>query len=123
MPCCGLTEYRERVPFRYTAAGTVVFWGAFALAVIAGALGCWRPGGRRLLAACGAFLAALWRDTMRNPSSVPARWACRMSGRLLPISPAAAEWVFRHPEAPVLGLVVLTLGILAGVIWLCSSWA
>ena len=120
MPCCGLTEYRERVPIKYTAAGLVVFWGGFSVALAAGLLTCWLPWGRHVLRWCGAFLLALWRDTMRNPASVPARWACRLSGRLLPVSPIAAEWVFRHPEAPVVAVTVVGIAVLAGAVWLCS---
>jgi len=123
MPCCGLTEYRERVPIKYTAAGFVVFWGGFALAVIAGLLTVWLPWGRSMLRSCWAFLGALWRDTMRNPAAVPGRWACRLSGRLLTVSPSAAEWVFRHPEAPVLAVTVAAVAALAGLIRLRLSWA
>ena len=76
MPCCGLTEYRERVPIKYTAAGLVVFWGGFAVALTAGLLTCWLPWGRHVLRSCGAFLLALWGDTMRNPASPWTRLCC-----------------------------------------------
>lgn len=122
MPCCGLHEYRVKVPIRYTLAGGVVFWGGLILMMVLGVLTCWSGPGRQMLKAGGAFLGALWRETMRSPGSVPARWACRLSGRVLKVSPALAELVFRHPELPVLAGLALLAGAFAGGIWICSFW-
>jgi hypothetical protein len=99
-----------------------VFWSVFAGVLIVGLATSWRPGGRQALRSCGAFVAALWRDAMRNPTSVPARYACIWSGRLLRVSPPAAAFVYRHPEVPLAIGALLLIGIIGGSVWLCWSW-
>ena len=122
MPCCGLTEYRRRVAMRLTLVGMLVFWSVFAITVLWGLLTCWRSSGRLTLRTCAAFLGALWTDTMRSPESVPSRWACRLSGHLLPVWPAAGELVYRRPEIPVLaGLIAIAI-VISGVVRLWSYW-
>ena len=122
MPCCGLTEYRRRVPFKLTLVGMIVFWSVFTATVLAGLAMSWRASGRLTLRTCGAFLGALWVDTMRQPHSIPAQWACRLSGFLLPVWPAAGEFVYRHPETPVFAGLLVLAGLIFGVVRLCTYW-
>ena len=114
MPCCGLHEHQVKIPFRHTAAGSVVFWGFFAIGLVAGLALCWLPVGRNLLRAQREFVRALWREAMRGDQSLPSRLSCRISGTLLPHSPRLAAWVFRHPEVPLLYLPVAGLVAIAG---------
>lgn len=100
MPCCGLTEYRQRVPLKYTLAGSVVFWGAFLAAFLFGLLTVFTERGRNVLRIQASFLRSLWQETMRNRDSVPARLSCRLSGRFLDVWPRMAEMIYKHPEIP-----------------------
>ena len=118
MPCCGLNEYRDKVALKYTLSGGAVFWCGFAVVLIIGALLAWIPSGRMILRVQWNFLCALWDETMRQRDSVPARWSCRLSGRLLNAWPRLAAIVYRHPEvplvyAPVVGLV----GLVGAALW------
>jgi hypothetical protein len=118
MPCCGLHEYQQRAPLKYTLSGGAVFWGAFSAALFAGALLSWSAKGRSLLRVQANFLRALWRETMRQRDSIPARYSCRLSGRLWLLSPRLAALVYRRPEIafiywPCLGLAILVWAGLA----------
>ena len=117
MPCCRLHEYQQRAPLKYTLSGAV-FWGAFTAALFAGTLLSWTPKGRSLLRVQANFLRALWRETMRERDSIPARYSCRLSGRLWLLSPRLAALIYRRPEIafiywPCLGLAVLVWAGLA----------
>jgi hypothetical protein len=117
MPCCGLTEYRQKVPLKYTISGAAVFWGVFTTAVLVGLLTAWSPWGRQILHVQASFLQTLWIETMRRRDSVPAHWSCRMSGRMLTLSPRLAQLIYRHPElpfvyAPVTALALVTAAVL-----------
>lgn len=122
MPCCGLHEYRERVPLKYTLAGMLVFWGAFVGASVLGILLCWTRMGRSLLACQWEFLRSIWKETMRDRDSVPARWSCRLSGYVLPIWPGLAETVYRRPEVLFLLTPCILLGATATVTWLVCQF-
>ncbi len=116
MPCCGLHEYRERVPPKYTLSGGVVFWGAFLTAFLGSLLTIWSTLGRAVLRVQWNFLRALWMETMRARDSVPARLSCRLSGYLLNRSPRLAAFIYHHPEvpfvvAPALGLLCLVSAV------------
>jgi hypothetical protein len=115
MPCCGLTEYRHKVPMKYMLSGGLVFWGTFLVALTFGLITAWSVRGRLILRVQAEFLRSLWAETMRQRDSIPARWSCRLSGHALSISPRLAEMIYRHPEvpfiyAPLLGLAVLVSG-------------
>jgi hypothetical protein len=115
MPCCGLHEYRRKVPMKYMMSGGLVFWGAFLVALAVGLCTAWSVRGRLILRVQAEFLRSLWTETMRQRDSVPARWSCRLSGRALSISPRLAEMIYRHPEvpfiyAPLIGLALLVWG-------------
>ena len=112
MPCCGLHEYRRKVPLKYMVSGGLVFWGAFAAALLFGVLTVWTARGRLILRSQASFLRSLWVETMRRRDSIPARWSCRLSGTALRVSPRLAAMIYHHPEvafiyAPLFGLVVL----------------
>lgn len=115
MPCCGLSEFRHHVPLKYTFTGTTLFWGIFALSFFIGVLLSWNRIGRGILAAEFEFVKALWRETMRQPDSIPAKWSCRLSGYLLPLSPGLAATVFRHPELPIIIIMILGGLLIVGV--------
>lgn len=116
MPCCGLHEYREKVPLKYTLSGGAVFWGTFLMALLGGVLMAWDRRGRWILHVQGNFLRALWTETMRRTDSIPARWSCRVSGHLLKFSPRLAAAVYRHPEVPLLYAPVLGLLALVSIV-------
>jgi hypothetical protein len=115
MPCCGLHEYRRKVPMKYMVSGGLVFWGTFLVALTFGLITAWTARGRLILRVQAEFLRSLWTETMRQRDSIPARWSCRLSGRALSVSPRLAEMIYRHPEvpfiyAPLVGLVALISG-------------
>lgn len=117
MPCCGLHEYRRTVPVKYMIAGGLVFWTTFLAALLVGLLTVWSARGRLLLRTEAEFLRSLWRETMRGRDSIPARWACRLSGAALRVSPSLAGLIYRRPEilfiyAPLLALASLLSGLL-----------
>lgn len=112
MPCCGLHEYRRKVPVKYMVSGGLVFWGMFVLGLAFGLVTAWGPRGRLILRVQAEFLRSLWAETMRQRDSIPARWSCRLSGRALSISPRLAEMIYRHPEVPFIYLPLLGLGLL-----------
>ena len=114
MPCCGLHEYREKVPLKYTLAGCGVFWGGFFIALISGLVLAWTRNGRSILRILTSFMGALWIDTMRQRDSIPARWSCRCSGYFLPLSPRLAAVIYRRPEiAFVYAPLLVLLGVVA----------
>jgi hypothetical protein len=115
MPCCGLHEYRRKVPMKYMLSGGLVFWGTFLLTLGFGLVTAWSAQGRLLLRVQAEFLRSLWTETMRRRDSIPAQLSCRLSGRALGISPRLAEIIYRHPEvpflyAPLIGLAILVSG-------------
>ncbi len=113
MPCCGLHEYRQRVPLKYAVAGFGVFWGAFVVAFLSGIVLIGRRRGRSVLKILTSFLRALWMDTMRSQDSLPARWNCRCSGYLLGLSPKLAATVYHHPE---IGFVYVPISLVIGLV-------
>jgi hypothetical protein len=117
MPCCGLHEYRRKIPLKYVVAGGLVFWGTFLAGLIFGLATVWSARGRLVLRVQGQFLRSLWAETMRHQDSIPARWSCRLSGHALRISPRLAEVVYRHPELPFIyvPLAAVALLITAGL--------
>jgi hypothetical protein len=92
------------------AAGVALFSATFGVALFFGLVLVWRPIGRGILAVLRAFLSALWRETMRNPCSTPSRWACRVSGYVLPVWPGLANRLYHRPE---LLLAIVAVGVLA----------
>lgn len=116
MPCCGLQEFRVKVPTRLTVAGVALLTSAFTALFLAGLFLVWLPVGRGILRCQKEFLAALWRETMRREGSAPARWSARLSGFLLPLSPAAAAFIYRRPEVPVLVAASSVVAGLAGLV-------
>jgi hypothetical protein len=118
MPCCGLSEFRVKVPAHLSVAGVALLSLAFTVAFVVGLATAWRPLGRGILRVQGAFLAALWREAMRNPQAAPARWSCRMSGYLLPVSPRLASWVSGRPELPLAAATTVVLAVVGGTAWL-----
>ena len=117
MPCCNLTEFRSSVPARFMLLGLAIFWGTFFVTLVLGVLLVWHPLGREMLSTLWAFLRALWLETMRNRDSKVSRWACRVSGVFLPVSPTLAGTLCRRPEIP-LGLLFLSVvALFAGVAW------
>jgi len=107
MPCCGLSEYRVKVPWKFTVAGAIVFWGAFSALLVLGIIFCWTRRGRSLLAIQRQFLVSLWGEAMRDRESIQSRWSCRISGYVLPWSRPLAKLIYRRPEIP--------LGVLGGL--------
>ena len=122
MPCCGLSEYRVKVPLKYTLTGVLVFWSTFIGTLLVGLLLVLSSLGRQILKCQGAFIQALWYETMRQPESIPARWACRLSGYLFQVSPTLAEIIYRRPEIPVFMVLSLLVSIVIGGGYLCLSW-
>jgi hypothetical protein len=112
MPCCGLHEYRRKVPMKYMVSGGLVFWGTFLLALIFGLVTAWSARGRLILRVQAEFLRSLWTETMRQRDSIPARWSCRLSGRALGLSPRLAAMIYRHPEVPFIYAPLLILAVL-----------
>ena len=112
MPCCGLHEYRRKVPIKYMLSGGAVFWSTFAVALLVGVGTVWSSRGRLILRVQAEFLRSLWRETMRSGDSVPARWSCRLSGLAIRLSPRLATLVYRHPEVPFIYGPLLGLGML-----------
>jgi hypothetical protein len=112
MPCCGLHEYRRKVPMKYMVSGGLVFWGTFLLALIFGLVTAWSARGRLILRVQAEFLRSLWTETMRQRDSIPARWSCRLSGRALGLSPRLATMIYRHPEVPFIYAPLLILAVL-----------
>ncbi len=115
MPCCGLAEFRVKVPAHLVIAGVALFWTAFFVAFLCGVALVWLPVGRGILASQREFLRAFWLETMRQPGSAPARWSCRFSGYLLPISPSAARLVYQRPELPLVFGALVLLSVAGGL--------
>jgi hypothetical protein len=111
MPCCGLHEYRRRVPIKYMLSGGLVFWSVFVAASTFGLVTVWSARGRLVLRVQAEFLRSLWTETMRRHDSVPARWSCRLSGRALALSPRLAEMIYRHPEVPFIYTPLVAMGL------------
>jgi hypothetical protein len=112
MPCCGLHEYRRKVPVKYMLSGGAVFWSTFALGLAFGLLTVWTARGRLVLRVQAEFLRSLWLETMRSSESVPARWSCRLSGLAIRVSPRLATVIYRHPEVPFIYGPLLGVGTL-----------
>jgi hypothetical protein len=109
MPCCGLHEYRRKVPVKYIVSGGLVFWGTFVVALMVGLVTVWSARGRLILRVQAEFLRSLWTETMRNRDSIPAQWSCRLSGLAIRVSPRLATVIYRHPELPFIYAPLLTL--------------
>jgi hypothetical protein len=112
MPCCGLHEYRRKVPLKYVLSGGAVFWGVFLVAVVVGLTTAWSTRGRLILRVQAEFLRSLWSETMRSHDSIPARWSCRLSGAALRVSPRIATVIYRYPEVPFIYAPLVALGII-----------
>jgi hypothetical protein len=115
MPCCGLHEYRRKVPLKYVVTGGLVFWGTFLAGLIFGLTTVWSARGRLVLRVQAQFLRSLWAETMRHHDSIPARWSCRLSGHALRVSPRLAEVVYRHPEVPFIYAPLAAVALLITV--------
>jgi hypothetical protein len=111
MPCCGLHEYRRKVPVKYMVSGGTVFWGIFVGALLVGLATAWTARGRLILRVQAEFLRSLWSETMRSQESIPARWSCRLSGTALRLSPRLATVIYRHPEIPFIYAPLVALGV------------
>lgn len=116
MPCCGLSEYRRKVPIKYTVIGMILFWGIYSMSFVTGILMSWNKLGRGVLKAQFEFSKVLWKETMRQHDSTPAKWSCRLSGYLLPISPAFAGIIFHHPEFPLFAIIIVIGFIIAEIV-------
>lgn len=112
MPCCGLHEYRQKVPLKYVISGGLVFWGTFLAGLLFGLATVWSARGRLVLRVQAEFLRSLWAETMRHRDSIPARWSCRLSGHALRVSPRLAEVIYRHPELPFIYAPLSALAVL-----------
>jgi hypothetical protein len=122
MPCCGLHEYRRKVPLKYVISGGLVFWGTFLVGLIFGVTTVWSARGRLVLRVQAQFLQSLWTETMRHRDSIPARWSCRLSGHALRVSPGLAEIIYRHPELPFIYVPLTAAALLiTGGVWLVRS--
>jgi len=111
MPCCGLHEYRRKVPLKYMVSGGTVFWGIFAVALLVGLATVWSAEGRMILRVQAEFLRSLWSETMRSQDSNPARWSCRLSGTALRVSPRLATVIYRYPEIAFIYVPLIAVGI------------
>jgi len=118
MPCCGLAEFRVKVPTRLTLAGIALLTVTFTILFVAGVALCWRPVGRGILRCQKGFLTALWRESMRGEDTAFRRFGARASGWLLPRFPRAAAMVYRRPEVPLLAAVSAAIVGVIGVIGL-----
>lgn len=122
MPCCGLQEYRRKVPIKYMVSGGLVFWGTFLVALTFGLITAWSVRGRLILRVQAEFLRSLWAETMRQRDSIPARWSCRLSGRAFSLSPRLAGMIYRHPEVPFIYAPLLALAaLLSGGVFLLRA--
>lgn len=116
MPCCGLHELRERVPIRYTIAGSIIFWGALLSFLIFSVVNIGRPVSQHIWRVIAQFFRSLWHEAMRDSSSIPSRWSCRLSSYVFKVSPRAAEKIAMLPEiafiyAPI-ALLIVVLGLI-----------
>jgi hypothetical protein len=123
MPCCGLHEYRRKVPVKYMLSGGAVFWTTFVVGLTFGLATVWTARGRLILRVQAEFLRSLWIESMRSHESVPARWSCRLSGMALRVSPRLATVIYRHPEVPFVYGPLIGLGlVISGGMFLLKSF-
>ena len=112
MLCCGLHEHLTRLPARYILVGATFFWGIFLAGLLFGVATVWTRRGRWMLRVQAGFIRSVWQETMRERDSIPARLSCRLSGRVLRVSPRLAEVIYRYPEVPFIYAPLLAMGLL-----------
>ncbi len=119
MSCCALADASKEKPFLFLAIGFILFVSLFSLGFFVALIGApFSKRARVALRAMMAFVRVSLNEMQRGKSVRISAMRCKISSRLMSISPRLAGFVYR--DFLRIGIVLLSMGLLAFAVFTLS---